>query len=46
MKARIKAVLAALSSKQARGPELAIARLVVAALGVKLGVNFGDWLAK
>lgn len=33
----------ALSSKQARGPELALARIVLAALGVKLGVNAVDY---
>ena len=34
---------AALVSSQARGPELALARLILAALGVKLGVNAFDY---
>lgn len=33
-------VLIALASKEARGPELALARIILAALGVKLGINF------
>lgn len=33
----------ALMSSQARGPELALARLILAALGVKLGVNAVDY---
>lgn len=33
---------AALTSKEARGPELALARIILVALGVKLGVNFVD----
>lgn len=39
-----KRLLAAVTSKEARGPELALARLVLAALGVKLGVNLVDYL--
>ena len=42
----MKRVLAALASAQARGPELALARLIVAALGIKLGINFGEWASK
>lgn len=33
------ALAAALLSKEARGPELALARLILAALGAKLGFN-------
>lgn len=32
----------ALVSKEARGPELALARIIIAALGVKLGINAVD----
>jgi hypothetical protein len=35
---------AILASKEARGPELALARIILAGLGVKLGVNFFDYL--
>lgn len=35
---------AALLSKEARGPELALARIILAGLGVKLGLNLVDWL--
>ena len=34
----------ALLSKEARGPELALARIILTALGVKLGVNLVDYL--
>lgn len=34
----------ALASKEARGPELALARIILAALGVKLGINLGEYL--
>jgi hypothetical protein len=37
-------VLNALASKQARGPELALARIILAGLGVKLGVNVANYL--
>lgn len=43
MKQKLHAVAAALMSKEARGPELAIFRIVVAALGVKLGINVAEW---
>ena len=33
----------ALASKEARGPELALARIILAALGVKLGINFVNY---
>lgn len=33
----------ALTSTQARGPEVALARIILAALGVKLGVNLVDY---
>lgn len=39
-----KRVLAALASKEARGPEVALARVILGALGVKLGVNLVDYL--
>ena len=29
---------------QARPTEIAIAKLILGALGVKLGINFGEWL--
>jgi hypothetical protein len=44
LKSKGAAVLAALTSKEARGPELALARLILAALGVKLGVNLAELL--
>ncbi len=48
MKARIigvvVAVRAALVSKEARGPELAIARIVLAALAAKLGYDFSKFV--
>ena len=41
---KLAGVLAAvLTSKEARGPELALARLVLAALAAKLGVNAYDY---
>ena len=43
VKAAVGRVFAVLSSKEARGPELALARLILAALGVKLGFNFAEW---
>ena len=42
-KKKLHAVWCVLASKQARGPELALARLILAALGVKLGVNAVDY---
>lgn len=48
MKARLRAVLgavkAALLSKEARGPELALARIVLVALGAKLGFDFSQFV--
>jgi len=48
MKVKAKAVLrkltVALMSKEARGPELALARIILAALGVKLGINFAEYV--
>jgi hypothetical protein len=44
MKSKLKALWVALSSKEARGPELALARLILAALGVKLGLNLAEWI--
>jgi hypothetical protein len=44
MKAKLRKVWAALSTKQARGPELALARIVLAALGIRMGVNLVDYL--
>ena len=38
-----RAVWKALASKQARGPELVLLRLILAALGVKLGINFAQY---
>lgn len=35
-------VAAALMSKEARGPEMALLRIIIAALGVKLGINFAQ----
>ena len=47
MKARLgkvgRAVWCALASKEARGPELALLRIILAALGVKLGINFAQY---
>lgn len=37
-------VLAALASREARGAEIALARLILGALGVKLGINFAEWV--
>lgn len=34
----------ALLSKEARKPELALARIILAALGVKLGINFAEYV--
>jgi hypothetical protein len=42
-KAALRAVARALASKQARGPEMALARIILAALGVKLGINFAEY---
>lgn len=39
-----RAVLAALSSKEARGYEFALLRLVLLALGAKLGFDFEQFL--
>ena len=36
-------LVAALMSKEARGPELALLRIIIAALGVKLGINFTNY---
>ncbi len=36
------AVLHALTTKEARGPELALLRIIVAALGIKLGWNLAQ----
>lgn len=44
MKARLKKVSDALVAPQARPAEIALARIILAALGVKLGVNLADWL--
>jgi hypothetical protein len=33
-----------LASKEARGPELALARIILAGLGVKLGINFANYV--
>jgi hypothetical protein len=33
-----------LASKEARGPEVALARIILGALGVKLGVNFVNYV--
>jgi hypothetical protein len=38
------AVKAALVSKEARGPELALARIVLVALGAKLGYDFSHFV--
>ena len=50
MKVRVvgaaRAVGAALASKEARGPELAIARIVIAALAAKLGYNFSTFVGR
>jgi len=43
-KMALRAVAHALASKQARGPELALARIILAALGVKLGINFAEYV--
>ena len=40
----VAAVAGALLSNEARKPELALARIILAALGVKLGVNAFDYL--
>lgn len=40
----LRRVVSALASSEARGPELALARIILAALGVKLGVNLVDYL--
>lgn len=40
MKAKLLAVLAALTSSQARPAEMLLFRLIVAALGIKLGFNY------
>lgn len=42
MKKILHKLLVALTSTEARGPELALARVILAALGVKLGVSFVD----
>lgn len=44
MKAALAKLGHALTSKEARGPELALARIILAALGVKLGINFADYI--
>lgn len=48
MKARLRAVpgavKAALLSKEARGPELALARIVLAAISAKLGIDLVHFL--
>lgn len=41
--AALAAVGHALMSKEARGPELALLRIIIAALGVKLGINFANY---
>jgi hypothetical protein len=43
-KTAAKAVASALASRQARGPELALARLILGAVGVKLGVDFARFV--
>ena len=43
VKAAVGRVIAVLASKEARGPELALARLISAALGVKLGISLAEW---
>lgn len=43
VKAAVGRVVGALTSKEARGPELALARIIIAALGIKLGINLGEW---
>lgn len=45
IKALAAAVAQALASKQARGPELALARLVLGALTVKLGFDFSKFVS-
>lgn len=44
VKAAVGRVVGALASKEARGAELVLVRLIVAALGIKLGVGFGEWV--
>jgi len=44
VKAHLRPLGVALMSKEARGPELALARIILAALGVKLGVNFAEYV--
>ena len=44
IKAHLRPVISALASKQARPAELLLARLILAALGVKLGVNFAEYV--
>lgn len=50
MKARLSAIAgavkAALLSKEARGPELALARIVLAAVAAKCGVDAGVVIAR
>lgn len=46
LKAALDAVGRALASKEARGPELALGRVVLLALGAKLGYDFEQWLGK
>lgn len=47
MKAKLAAtgrlLVRALMSREARKPELALARIILAALGIKLGVQYYHW---
>jgi len=43
VKAAARRLVVALTSREARGPELALARIILAALGVKLSVNLAEW---
>lgn len=44
VKVALAAAVSALSSSEARGPELAIARIVLGALAVKLGFDFSSFV--
>jgi hypothetical protein len=44
VKAKLKKILVVLGSKEARGPEIALLRLLAGALGVKLGWDFSQFV--
>lgn len=44
MNAKAKKLAAVLAAKEARGPELALLRIVLGALGVKLGYDLEQFL--